>query len=480
MANNVNLDINDSINVSKIKINVDKLRSHIAGKSLMMWDTYNDYIKALFSILSQSQYNVLKAYKVIFNKDKKDTLLYSIDNIFMRDEYEEYYGFHVDYINKGPKFFHSYFYMFTQKYEYNLDQYSNIFLIPKSIIYEGHISTYTSGTVSIYEFNDCILNKVSMEKYKTMLLNRYVKNPDVTILNQQDKKQNVISIGDTSTPVLLLTKETFDKSTADTGIYFTNRNMAKIFKQNHLSIEHYIDIFKVDEKELVKKLKQLSRKNLHICMIGFGGTMSNFVYNLSELCNKYNINNIFETLFIFENDDLEVSNFPRITTDFLTPVFVDTKTNNSNKTKALMIFNHKNIAKNIHVDKAKFTNKMDYRYPEAFLKGFDYFIGSPDLKTREMIYKENYKFICPLHNMDYLYIYTTPNMVNSELLIESYGTINLSWFFFNMFKMTLEVIDLMLSDKFNNDELVLSYSAKEHIEEFNDNLKKSNNMYIVY
>lgn len=65
-------------------------------------------------------------------------------------------------------------------------------------------------------------------------------------------------------------------------------------------------------KDLNKLIAKIRSKKLNFVMLGLGGTNSNTLYWLYEMMHLTNNSNLFNSLYIFENDDLSIDNILRM------------------------------------------------------------------------------------------------------------------------------------------------------------------------
>lgn len=322
---------------------------------------------------------------------------------------------------------------------------------------------------------------------------RYDKKAETIVLNDNKESSHVVDIKDTLSPMLMLASKEINKyskevlSVTEDNPYFFNPNIAKMLNSKTVTLDMYFELFNINRNELESKLKHLKDKQIHLLMIGLGGTMSNFCYFMNELSKEFKLDHIFDLLSLYEIDVLELSNLFRIPLDYVTPIFYNTRTHTRYLSeeyntkdipyKAYMLFNCKHLYNNMMIHVERFG--QHHTHSDSF-NDFDFIIGSPDIATRIAFSENNVNnFICPLHYNNDLIILTNPSVVKNELMNETYGSIHLSYFFLNMFKMTMEVIDLMLKDKLDYNAKVLEYSSKDDLENIKANVSKSKNSYII-
>lgn len=337
----------------------------------------------------------------------------------------------------------------------------------------------------IYEYNR--FSQPSLRIFETSVLNRYASEAEPRVFNAK-KDNKLISIEDIKAVYSIMDRNTMYEdwnkshtmeSKLDDGSYLFNPNMARIMHCNVVPTKTIFNILGEDENVVKDNLETIIKKKLDIVIVGLGGSMSNFVYWTERLAEYFGIKeHIFKSALIYEEDKLEVSNLFRIPLDYISPLYLKSINIDTRKgySKALMMYNTKQFCKEfVLVDRYLNENDDFKRIDNAY----DFIIGSPILKTRDLLSKATNKFICPLHSNNDLYIFENPKIENFETMIESYGSINLSYFFLNMFKMTLECLNLMATRKeLLQDNLVLEYSSKNI--DIESNLNGTNETIILY
>jgi hypothetical protein len=201
-------------------------------------------------------------------------------------------------------------------------------------------------------------------------------------------------------------------------------------------------------------LETIKDKKLNLCLVGLGGTGMNFMHWAEEITNYTNSINIFEKIVIFDDDIIDITNifrFPQI----LNPHSAYLST----ETKKINAIPNTSILCNALIKNSYYLS--DINTTEDYI-----FYGAPDIATRELFSNiPSAKFISGTHGDNDCQLYIKP-MQDSELQVESYGMINLSVFFINQLKMTIEFLALLASDEdLSTSKLVMEYSfANEYLE----------------
>jgi len=267
------------------------------------------------------------------------------------------------------------------------------------------------------------------------------------------------AVVDSFYPTLLVNgldnKEAISSSTACaiSPVVAKELNVPQIHISELCSLLHY------KKKDIKKILTEVKSKKKKIHMLGMGGTGSNFVYFVEELCRWTNTINIFNEIFISDNDTFDITNIPRIPFN----MYGSTSTSKS----AVALDNIKLISRNIHCK----TSKM---YISNFISAEKdtIFYGAPDIETREIIFDYNadetnidkINFVSATHGGDKFLLQTIPEQ-NESLQVESYGLIDLSIFFMNQLKMSISFLEEITKDTdFSITAELKEYSFRDEID----------------
>nr|DAT37765.1 MAG TPA: hypothetical protein [Caudoviricetes sp.] len=213
-------------------------------------------------------------------------------------------------------------------------------------------------------------------------------------------------------------------------------------------------------KDIKKDLLAVKKKKLDIVSIGYGGMMCNVFENLIELCEILNINNIFHSISIFEQETLEASNMLRLNTAESFSLLTDNSIiNRSNNTRLILgKLSLINRGKLVSLASTSLRLYNNYFRLNEFLhmnhKNLDpyhcVYIGAPDFETRQIFAKKYLRFLALLHQNDNVSIIAKP-IANTASQVETYGSIKLAQFFMNCLVATVEFIKI-LATRDNLDE----------------------------
>lgn len=201
-------------------------------------------------------------------------------------------------------------------------------------------------------------------------------------------------------------------------------------------------------KDIKKALNDISRKNLTIHLLGYGGFGVNFVENLIELMTILNVKTLFRKLYIWEKDSLELHNILRFGTSSLLSTQQSIRDIEYYNLNAGVVSDpvHKfSLLYNNQIARLSKTKVELRRYffqnnnAREYLITKDILVGTPDMATRQMLQEYDIPFFCPTHINDTIGLYYRP-VVDQNLQYETYGKIALTPFFFNMLDNTIQIL----------------------------------------
>jgi hypothetical protein len=219
---------------------------------------------------------------------------------------------------------------------------------------------------------------------------------------------------------------------------------------------------KINLKAMLETIKE---KKINLCLVGLGGTGMNFMHWAEEIANYTNSINIFERIMIYDEDIVDLTNifrFPQILNPDTAYFYKSVKKIHAIPNRSILctaLIKHE-----YYIKENDLINYGD-RSASEFAKN-NVFYGAPDIATRELFSSiPEARFISGTHGDNDCQLYIKP-VQDSELQVESYGMINLSVFFMNQLKMTIEFLALLASDEdLTTSKLIMEYSfANEYTE----------------
>lgn len=240
-------------------------------------------------------------------------------------------------------------------------------------------------------------------------------------------------------------------STFNTSSFAISEFIANTLEVRKAHVSELCALLGYTHDDIKRMLLDTKRKKLDLFLIGFGGTGTNFNYWMKELNTWTHTVNVFNTIYVNDSDVFTLSNIIRIPFDFRTRTTVSDKKDNfdnsSNIASKIVTLTGTDTAKQhaLHMsDDGTIVNKDVIYY------------GAPDIGTRQDLSEaEHVRFISATHSGDEAQLYLNPPQ-DDTMQIETYGKINLSVFFMNHLKMTIEFIRFLS----NSDSVAWNMSGE--------------------
>ena len=295
-----------------------------------------------------------------------------------------------------------------------------------------------------------------------------------------------------------------------------HRGFARMLGIRELPLDDMLAMIGYTKERITELLTNVRAKKLNIAFAGYGGVGTNTVYWLTELCNIANIQGLFNKIIISDFDRLSLDNVFRMPNPFKTfsalkhkdMIFNDlsnryTRTahceNSLYKTQTIPTDSFKALSTKApyyetrHLDGHTFNeNYIDHLYNWIVY-------GAPDIESRKLFSKAinrdlpehpNYydncladhikAFISATHGDDNCGLVINPSYLENEsnLMMESYGIIQLNVFFFNQLKLAISFLEVL--EKYSLDELN-EFRDKEFLKDYSIvNNQKSNKYNIAF
>lgn len=220
-------------------------------------------------------------------------------------------------------------------------------------------------------------------------------------------------------------------------------------------------------------LKEVKSKQRNLTLLGVGGTTINFLYFLEVLCNECKVSKIFDKINIYDEDYLSFHNllrFPFDTTKTYSGVF----DNGSDAINTLDFGFYQKSDSEEYATSPFYYEKRSHRmqklsvipqrtlnflsndwtaYHQRFFYGDEdnvnlrpqtILYGSPDIETRKFLFNKTINhFFCVTHRDKEITLYRNPSP-EDVLLVETYGKIELTSFFLNHLKVTIEFLKALI------------------------------------
>ena len=216
-----------------------------------------------------------------------------------------------------------------------------------------------------------------------------------------------------------------------TNGYAISERVVEDMSCKQLHISELTSMLGYTKTDITKLLQIVKHKNYKIVLVGLGGTGSNFLHWMYEMCNWTGKTEIFAEVFGADNDDYDVPNMLRIP-------FIPENSTEVSSLKAYCIpkkfryISARYDMQNMLIDQTWLDNVV---YPT----GTTFVYGAPDITTRQFLSESRYTFFAATHRDNEYSIVENPT-VDNELMMETYGKINLSRFFLNHLSMTIDFL----------------------------------------
>ena len=225
--------------------------------------------------------------------------------------------------------------------------------------------------------------------------------------------------------------------------FFNSTRIHNVYFSNLMSVA------KTDNNNLRNNMAKIQAKDINITSIGYGGFSINVIHFIKLLSNEIGFNQpIFNKIIIYEDDNISFTNSFRIYKDMSTILADDIEPTN----KISLLNGDESIAKSI-----SFHNR---RFNYHSLAPNTFYFGAPDFETRKQL--ESYPFIFTGHSGNEVEFYSRP-IVDSDLSRETYGKIDLDYFFINILKSAERLIEIFANTEPSDLELdkkLFNYNAE--------------------
>ena len=268
-----------------------------------------------------------------------------------------------------------------------------------------------------------------------------------------------------------------------------HRGFARMLGIRELPLDDMLAIIGYTKQRIAELLTNVKAKKFNIAFAGYGGVGTNTVYWLTELCNMTNIQGLFNKIIITDFDKLSLDNVFRMPNPFKTLLAVkredmnfNDSINNYRRTEHRFnsLYKTQTIAENsLKALSAKApyigTDALSgYTFHEHHVNNLYNWVvyGAPDIESRRILSEaihgpssdhsnsydsrlaEHIKaFISATHGDDICELSINPSYLENEsnLMIESYGIIQLNVFFFNQLRLAIAFLEVL--ERYSLEEL---------------------------
>ena len=260
-----------------------------------------------------------------------------------------------------------------------------------------------------------------------------------------------------------------------------HRGFARMLGIRELPLDDMLAMIGYTKQRITELLTNVRAKKFNIAFAGYGGVGTNTIYWLTELCNMTNIQGLFNKIIISDFDKLSLDNVFRMPNPFKTfsalkhkymlfngstNSYINTEYRENSLYKTQTI--PENSLKALSA-KAPYYENRELRGQTFSIKHtrdiYDWIVyGAPDIESRKMLSKVINKdlseycnywdiylakrikvFISATHGDDICELSINPSYLENEsnLMIESYGIIQLNVFFFNQLRLAISFLEAL-------------------------------------
>lgn len=244
-------------------------------------------------------------------------------------------------------------------------------------------------------------------------------------------------------PETILLEEKFPKTSYTISPFISSLTGIK-----EIPFEDVLAHLGYNSRTLKQLLTTVKRKRLSFIFAGVGGTGSNTIYWLSKMCNHVNLVNLFNKVYVFEKESIEVSNTLR----FPFPISDYHHSSNFGNKMDLVAPYLVNLSEKTPSLINMWLKKESYQYYAANVMFRDnqllpnhIIYGAPSLDMRNEI-SDIGPFIAATHSSNECSVWLNPRQ-EDDLALETYGLIQLAPFFMNQIKLVLSTLELLASDQ---------------------------------
>lgn len=251
------------------------------------------------------------------------------------------------------------------------------------------------------------------------------------------KRQNKILL-DTFYPYevanAVIRKTSINRNIHNAKGYCISERVAADLGVKKLHISELTSMLGHTKTDIGKILQSVKNRQLNIALVGLGGTGSNFIHWLYEMCEWTGKTEVFRSLIGYDDDDFDVPNLLRI------PFVPENRATVSSKKVHCIPDRYKAVAQTITFIERRMVS--DDISVNGFKKTNSFVYGAPDIETRQMLSDHDRMFFAATHRDNEYSVVANPD-VDNDLMMETYGKINLSLFFLNHLSMTIDFLDYL-------------------------------------
>ena len=215
--------------------------------------------------------------------------------------------------------------------------------------------------------------------------------------------------------------------------YAISERVAYDLDTKKLHISELITMLGYTKTDIGKILQRVRNKRYDLILCGVGGSGSNFLHWAYEMMQWSGKDELFNKMTLYDDDDFDIPNMLRI--PFI-PKNTDSDIRSSLKVDTIPYKYDKIAMLTLRISRRLENNDLTNI---GGRKKYTVIYGAPDIATREMLTASDYSFIAATHRDNTYSLVENPE-VDNDLMMETYGKINLAKFFLNHLLMTIDFL----------------------------------------
>ena len=216
--------------------------------------------------------------------------------------------------------------------------------------------------------------------------------------------------------------------------YAISERVSEDLSCKKLHISELITMLGYTKTDISKLLQAVKNKEFIITLVGLGGTGSNFLHWMSQMSEWTGKSRIFPTMHAYDDDDFDIPNMLRI------PFIPEFRGENQTAKKVdCLPRKFQDLAFRWYAHRKRLENS-DLTQSKAGHVNHTIIYGAPDIATRSWLSASDYTFIAATHRDSEFSLVENP-AVDDELMMETYGKINVSKFLLNHLTMTIKFLE---------------------------------------
>lgn len=230
-------------------------------------------------------------------------------------------------------------------------------------------------------------------------------------------------------------------------------NLGTMYKAQVAPFDSLLPLVGINLDQIRTDLEVIKANDVHITSIGYGGFSINLFTFMAMLAQRAGVFKPFKRITIYEDDAITLLNAFRI---YKRLDNIATRRGNRSQLK-LQLFQELEMGLTQELDRIseRFTGEHIEKHTGELL------FGAPDFATRQLL--ENEQFLFTGHGGNEVEFISRP-IVDSSITTETYGSINVTTFFFNMIKAAEMFIHIIATaESLPSNESVWKFNAKEYL-----------------